>query len=134
MEVLTADLRRLCSDNFTSHVIEALLRVSCERATENIEQVKIEDEAPMKKKKKLEENVSKCSKEHVQTCYEFTMKICKYMLNNMEDFVWDTYANHILRSALKCLSGIILLPGEKPKTNMFQETVIDTKKGKLHIV
>lgn len=49
-------------------------------------------------------------------------------MNNLEDFVWDSYANHILRSALKCLSGITLLPGEKPKVNLFKETVQD-KKG-----
>lgn len=127
MDVLSPELRRLCSDNFTSHVVETLLRVSCIRATEKLQTNDVE-EVPKKKKKKSKED-SEYSEDHLQKCYDFTMKICKYALNNLEDFVWDQYANHILRSALKCLSGITLLPGEKPKTNMFKENVADEKKG-----
>ncbi|XP_061723870.1 nucleolar protein 9 [Cydia pomonella] len=121
-EVLHPELRRLCSDNFTSHVVETLLRVASERATEHLQTGETnnesEDEVP-KKKIKLEPKQSKYSDSHVKNCYEFALKICKYALNNLEDFVWDNYANHILRSALKCLSGITLLPNEKPKVNMF---------------
>ncbi|XP_046973540.1 nucleolar protein 9 [Vanessa cardui] len=128
IEVLSPELRRLCSDNFTSHIIETLLRVSCERATEHLQSNdESEDEVP-KKKVKLENPSEKYTKEHIDICHEFTVKICKYALNNLEDFVWDQYANHILRSALKCLSGITLLPGEKPKVNLFREPIQD-KKG-----
>ncbi|XP_047505968.1 nucleolar protein 9 [Pieris napi] len=121
IEILSPELRKLSADNFSSHVIETLLRVSCARATEHLQET---DEPPVKKSKKDE----KYSEEHIKACHEFTLKICKYALNNLEDFVWDQYANHILRSALKCLSGITLLPGEKPKVNLFKETVQD-KKG-----
>lgn len=131
MEILSPELRRLCSDNFTSHVVETLLRVSCSRATEKLQKEDEEEEVPKKKKKKNTE--SEYSEEHIQNCYDFTIKICKYALNNLEDFVWDQYANHILRSALKCLSGITLLPGEKPKTNIFKETVPDNKGIPPHL-
>ncbi|KAM3956630.1 nucleolar protein 9 [Aphomia sociella] len=124
IEILSPELRPLCSDNFSSHVIETMLRVTCDRATQHL-QINETEEEPKKKKKKTE---SKYSEEHIKNCYEFTLKICKYALNNLEDFVWDAYANHILRSALKCLSGITLLPGEKPKVNLFRETV-HTDKG-----
>lgn len=135
MDVFTPELRKLCSDAYTSHVVETLLRVSCERATEHlqnednteIKDEKEEEETPKKKRKKEKKPESKYSKEHVQNCHDFTIKICKYALNNLEDFVWDSYANHILRSATKCLSGITLLPGEKPKVNMF---VIPSKVNK----
>lgn len=130
IEILSPELRRLCSDNFTSHVVETLLRVSCSRATENLQK---EDEEEVPKKKKKKDAESEYSKDHIQKCYDFTIKICKYALNNLEDFVWDSYANHILRSALKCLSGITLLPGEKPKTNMFKETVADDKGIPPHL-
>ncbi|XP_041989050.1 nucleolar protein 9 [Aricia agestis] len=126
MNILSPELRKLCSDNFSSHIIETLLRVSCQRATEHLQDENTEEEVP-KKKKKLEKE-SEYSEEHKQLCYDFTLKICKYALNNLEDFVWDQSANYILRSSLKCLSGITLLPGEKPKVNMFKETVQD-KKG-----
>ncbi|XP_034826444.2 nucleolar protein 9 [Maniola hyperantus] len=123
IEALSPELRRLCSDNFTSHIIETLLRVSCERATEYLQILdQLDDEGPKKKRKKTK---SKYTDEHITSCHEFTLKICKYVLNNLEDFVWDRYANHILRSALKCLSGIVLLPGEKAKPNMFKQTKED---------
>ncbi|KAH9629963.1 hypothetical protein HF086_017478 [Spodoptera exigua] len=133
MEVLSPDLRRLCSDNFTSHVVETLLRAACERAIEHMQTNEdqtsdSEEEAPKKKKPKLEPKTEKkYTEDHIKKCYEFTIKISKYALNNLEDFVWDQYANHILRSVLKCLSGITLLPGEKPKVNIFKDTVDDGK-------
>lgn len=138
MEIISPELRRLCSDNFSSHVVETLLRVACERATEHLQgqendQVSDSEDDVPKKKPKLEQKESKYSKEHVQKCYEFTIKICKYTLNNLEDFVWDQYANHILRSAMKCLSGITLLPGEKPKVNLFKETVLESKGIPPHL-
>ncbi|KOB65997.1 Nucleolar protein 9 [Operophtera brumata] len=101
-EAIDPHLRKMASDNFTSHVIETLLRVSCDRATEHLQE-STEEEVP-KKKIKLESK--KYSDEHIKKCYDYTIKMCKYVLNNLEDFVWDSYANHILRSALKCLSGI----------------------------
>lgn len=118
IEVVSPELRRLCSDNFTSHVIETLLRVSCQRATDHLQ---TEEEVPPKKRKVD----STYTDDHIQKCHEFTIKLCKYALNNLEDFVWDPYANHILRSAIKCLSGITLLPGEKPKVNLFKQIVQD---------
>uniref|UniRef100_A0A2A4JPI7 Nucleolar protein 9 n=1 Tax=Heliothis virescens TaxID=7102 RepID=A0A2A4JPI7_HELVI len=131
IEVLSPDLRKLCADNFTSHVIETLLRVACERATEILQTANenndTEEPVPKKKPKLELKTESKYTEEHIQKCHEFTIKISKYALNNLEDFVWDQYANHILRSALKCLSGITLLPGEKPKVNIFKQTVDDGK-------
>lgn len=124
-EAIDPHLRKMASDNFTSHVIETLLRVSCTRATDHL-QVTDEDEVP-KKKAKLE--TQKYTEEHIKKCYDYTLKMCKYVLNNLEDFVWDSYANHILRSALKCLSGITLLPGEKPKMNSMVIKNMDDNKG-----
>lgn len=122
IEVLSPELRRLCSDNFSSHIIETLLRVACERATEHLQILdELEDNSPKKKKRNKNRTYTD---EHITLCHEFTLKICKYALNNLEDFVWDRYANHILRGALKCLSGITLLPGEKPKAKMLVEDVV----------
>jgi nucleolar protein 9 len=132
IEVLSPELRRLCSDNFTSHVIETLLRVSCSRSMEKLQKIDTEEEVPKKKKKKNNPD-SEYSEDHIQKCYDFTLKLCKYALNNLEDFVWDNYANHILRSAIKCLSGITLLPGEKPKTNIFRQTVKEDKGIPPHL-
>lgn len=126
-DAIDPHLRKMASDNFTSHVIETLLRVSCNRATEHLQE-STEEEVP-KKKIKLESK--KYSEEHIKKCYDYTIKMCKYVLNNLEDFVWDSYANHILRSALKCLSGITLLPGEKPKMNSMAIKNVDDNKGSI---
>ncbi|CAB3229303.1 unnamed protein product [Arctia plantaginis] len=138
IDVLSPDLRKLCSDNFTSHVVETLLRVACDRATLHLQTQESSqsdsEEIPKKKiKKDSKKEESKYEEEHVQKCHEFTIKISKYALNNLEDFVWDQYANHILRSVLKCLSGITLLPGEKPKVNIFKTTVDDGKGIPPHL-
>jgi nucleolar protein 9 len=34
------------------------------------------------------------------------VKVSKFVLNNLEDFVWDTYANHVIRTVTECLGGI----------------------------
>lgn len=129
-EAIDPHLRRMASDNFTSHIIETLLRVSCVRATDHLQDTHIEEEVP-KKKIKVEK---KYSDEHVTKCYDYTLKMCKYVLNNLEDFVWDQYANHILRSALKCLSGITLLPGEKSKLNAMAIKNVDDTKGTFNLL
>ncbi|CAG9793120.1 unnamed protein product [Diatraea saccharalis] len=128
IDILSPELRRLCSDSFSSHVVEKLLRVSCCRATENLQNEDSEETEPKKKKKKNDVKPD-YSEEHIKKCYNFTIKMCKYALNNLEDFVWDNYANHILRSAIKSLSGITLLPDEKPEVNMFEKTKIKHNKA-----
>lgn len=130
MDVVLPDIRRLCSDNFTSHVIETLLRVSCERAIEHLqatpENTEEEEEVPSKKRK-IAKTEQKYEHDHIEKCHEFTLKVCKYTLNNLEEFVFDKTANYILRCVVKCLSGITLLPGEKPKANIFKQAVDDGK-------
>jgi nucleolar protein 9 len=34
------------------------------------------------------------------------MKVSKFVLNNLEDFVWDSHANHVIRTVTECLGGI----------------------------
>ncbi|XP_075985399.1 nucleolar protein 9 [Anticarsia gemmatalis] len=137
IEVLSPEIRRLCSDNFTSHVVETLLRVSCERATAHLQtgedNTSDSEEAPKKKPKLEAKTESKYEEKHIKRCHEFTITMSKYTLNNLEEFVWDKYANHILRSAVKCLSGITLMPGEKPKVNIFKTTVDDGKGIPPHL-
>lgn len=49
--------------------------------------------------------------------------MCKFVLNNLDEFIWDTYANHIVRSCMACLCGEPYLcskthqKGEKVDTN-----------------
>ncbi|KPJ09832.1 Pumilio domain-containing protein C14orf21-like [Papilio machaon] len=127
IEVVNTDLRRLCSDNFCGYVLNSMLTVCSHRATDHLQNdnQEIEDEVPKKKRKK--EQDCKYSEEHVKNCHEFVIKISKYVLNNLEDFVWEPNTNYMVRTVLKCLSGINLLPGEKPKVNLFKEPILQNK-------
>ncbi|XP_044746447.1 nucleolar protein 9 [Coccinella septempunctata] len=87
MDSFGKELRPLCSDKFASHILEELVTQSCKRSSQNID---------MKEEYK-----------------EFTLKISKFLLNNLEDFLWDPYANHIIRTCLQNLSNI---PKEDPKS------------------
>ncbi|KRT82157.1 hypothetical protein AMK59_3740, partial [Oryctes borbonicus] len=75
MNAFGEQLRPLCSDRFASHIIEALLKESCKRS--------------------LDKNANDDVREKFKG---FTIKISKFLLNNLEDFAWDTYGNHIIRS------------------------------------
>ncbi|XP_045540451.1 nucleolar protein 9 [Papilio machaon] len=127
IEVVNTDLRRLCSDNFCGYVLNSMLTVCSHRATDHLQNnnQETEDEVPKKKRKK--EQDCKYSEEHVKNCHEFVIKISKYVLNNLEDFVWEPNTNYMVRTVLKCLSGINLLPGEKPKVNLFKEPILQNK-------
>ncbi|KAJ8957662.1 hypothetical protein NQ318_017554 [Aromia moschata] len=87
MEAFSSDLRRLCGDRFASHVLEALVVQACTRSFTSSDE----------------------SKSYFK---EFSAKISKFLLNNLEDYVWDTYGNHIVRT---CLENLVQLPKEGNK-------------------
>ncbi|XP_014211989.1 nucleolar protein 9 [Copidosoma floridanum] len=84
-------LRPFCSDRYASHVLEKLLCVCAHRG--NLTEVEKKDQEV----KYAEE----------QKYNEIALKLCKYTINNIEEFIWDTYANHILRTVFECLGGLI---------------------------
>lgn len=89
MKAFGDDLRPICSDRFATHVLEALVIQSTTRSL-----------LPDKP-------------EDVRESYKsFALKISKFLLNNLEDFVWDTYGNHVIRT---CLLSLAKIPKEDPK-------------------
>ncbi|KAK9869111.1 hypothetical protein WA026_002869 [Henosepilachna vigintioctopunctata] len=84
MNGFSENLRPLCSDKLASHVLEELVTQACKRSV-------IENE--MREEYK-----------------NFTVKISKFMLNNLEDFMWDTCGNHIVRI---CLRNFTHIPKEE---------------------
>ena len=75
----TPALRTICTDPFASHVLEKLLEVISEKWTQNKE---------------------------LMTWFRNT---AKYVYNNFEEFVFDKYANHIMRKVCQCLTGTVEL-------------------------
>lgn len=109
-------LRPMCSDRFASHVLQKMLEIAFLRGLgQAAAQNSFEsDAAPEIKKAKpdsaqIEEEYNletEFSAEHRDQCRQFVLRISKFMLNNLEDFVWDSCATHIMRAAILHLVGI----------------------------
>lgn len=111
-----ATFRPICSDKFASHILQKLVSVSMLRAIAPLNQMTTEDasDEPVHKKKRTsalpgerEYNLSaEFSETHRQNCREFVEKVSKFLLNNLEDFVWDTYGSHVMRTCFDSLTGV----------------------------
>jgi len=77
---LGTDLRLVCMDPFMSHVLEKLLLL-------------------------LSFHESECSDEYDLVDQEWILKVCRFVVNNLEDFCNDVYASHLLRTCIQCLAG-----------------------------
>lgn len=88
IKAFSPSLRPMCSDKFASHVLEKTIVACCNRAIEP-------------------EN---------EKFAEIALKLIKYALNNLEEFVWDGYANYIARTCLECLGGLTDVPEQGKRT------------------
>lgn len=110
------NLRPMCSDRFASHVLQKMLEIAFLRGLGQAAAKEQSDAtAPTSAKRakpdaaQIEEQYSletEFSDKHRENCQQFVLRISKFMLNNLEDFVWDACATHIMRSAILCLVGI----------------------------
>lgn len=55
----------------------------------------------------------------------FINKLCRFIVNNLDEFIWDTYATHIVRSCMACLCGQPYLCSKNPQQ---KGKKIDTSK------
>nr|CAD7443342.1 unnamed protein product [Timema bartmani] len=84
MEALWKDIRPLLSDPFASHVLQKLIEIASTR-------------------------VVKDDSSDADAGTQFTnwlKKVAGFLLNNLEEYVWDIYANHVIRTTLECLAGL----------------------------
>ncbi|KAJ3648045.1 hypothetical protein Zmor_019881 [Zophobas morio] len=101
MDVFSNELRPLCSDRFASHVLEALVRQAATCS--------------------LQENLDT---EFRKKCTEFVTRVSRFLLNNLEDYLWDTYGSHVVRTCLESLAQIPKEDKTKPKINEQETTEI----------
>lgn len=125
----TNEYRKHCSDDFASHVLQKLVEVSFLRAVASLQQSQESQDssaagngesaakrrriaaAPSVPDEKQYNLSTEFATEHRQACADYVRKISAFMLNNLEDFVWDT-ACHIMRTCILCLGGVFVF---KPK-------------------
>ncbi|XP_073846886.1 nucleolar protein 9 [Musca autumnalis] len=118
------NFRPICSDRFASHVLQKMVEIAFLRSVkkDKLKTIKGEEdegeaeEGPTSNKKpKLSPDViseerynldTEFPEEHKQNCANFVLRVGKFMLNNLEDFVWDSCASHIMRTSILCLSGV----------------------------
>lgn len=113
-----ANFRPICSDKFASHILQKLVAISFLRSvsklqpTKNLDESNTTESGPIAKKRKIiipdekEYNLNtEFNEEHRKNCCDFVLKASKFLLNNLEDFVWDAYASHVIRTCFDCLSG-----------------------------
>ncbi|KAK9305037.1 hypothetical protein QLX08_003737 [Tetragonisca angustula] len=92
-------LRLLSSDRFASHVLQKIIVVCADRGNGNT-----------LSKSCTEPNADACievKEVEVDSYNDIVLKLSKYFINNREEFVFDTYANHVLRTVIECLGGLI---------------------------
>lgn len=94
------DLRPMCSDRFASHVLQKLICVCTDRGSRTCEN---------------STDLLQIKNDEKQKYNDMALKLCKYVINNMEEFAWDTYANHVLRTVFQCLRGVIDKPDDKKR-------------------
>nr|CAD7406868.1 unnamed protein product [Timema cristinae] len=90
MEALWKDIRPLMSDPFASHVLQKLIEIASTRVKAPV--INLEDDSS-----------------DVDAGTQFTnwlKKVAGFLLNNLEEYVWDSYANHVIRTTLECLAGL----------------------------
>lgn len=75
--------RVICTDAYASHVLEKVMHICLETVSNG-----------------------KHSEEHRKFCVEWLCSVFRYSFNNVEDFIADIYASHVLRSSLQCASGV----------------------------
>lgn len=127
-----SNYRPICSDKFSSHILEKLVAISMLRGIATDNKPSPSAETPQAKRRKTDEIPSEreynltsdFSDEHRQKCREFVIRTSKFLLNNLEDFVWDTYASHVMRTCLDSLSGIFQV-----KKSFVTNTPADSKSS-----
>lgn len=97
IEAFGQDLRPLVLDRFASHVLQKLIVVAALRGS-----CKVDEQAPTK----AEEGEPEKTEAKGAVFDQWVLKCGNFVMNNLEDFVWDTYGNHVIRTCLECLAGM----------------------------
>ncbi|XP_012283949.1 nucleolar protein 9 [Orussus abietinus] len=120
VDALWGSLRPVCCDRYASHVVQKIIYVCADRGNKN-------EEAPVEgvKKEQSEDNTLKDSER--ESYDKVALKLSRYVINNMEEFMWDTYANHVLRTVVEALGGFT------KKRHQNKKTVMPSFESKLNM-
>lgn len=121
------NLRVLVNDPAASFALEACLKAATLRAVtikkEPGDESKSEEPANKKRRPTVSSSVDYNLKldvknAHKTSCTKFVVKLSTFLLNNLEDYLYENNANHLLRSCIFCLSGILSQKNRFNKTDL----------------
>lgn len=116
MDVFSSNLRVVATNQYAGHVLQALIEVVAKFGLE-----KLQDDT--------NEVDGEVSAGHLtaQTANKWVLKVGRFMLNNLDEFVYDDYANYPIRAILLSLAG---LPANECTSNQGQ---IQRQKGHVPV-
>ncbi|XP_034230095.1 nucleolar protein 9 [Thrips palmi] len=96
MEVFSSHLRIAATDRFAGHVFETLIATVAKFGRSNGEDNSSAIESDEDQAKQLTADAAN----------KWVLKVGKFLLNNLEEFIWDEYANYPIRTILMSLAGL----------------------------
>nr|XP_029721278.1 nucleolar protein 9-like [Aedes albopictus] len=140
MEVFGENFRVICCDRFASHVLQKALLVAMVRCVAEMQQALVEgDYAGVAGKKpksevgrELEYNLKEeFGEAHRKVCGKFVKKVAKFLLNNLEEFVWDSFGNYVIRQCVLNLAGVVEIKSGKGEPLEVRKLTVPDKWMKL---
>ncbi|XP_001847625.2 nucleolar protein 9 [Culex quinquefasciatus] len=138
MEVFVENFRVVCCDKFASHVLQKMLFIAVVRCVGGSQPDQEEDGPAAKKMAKgelgreLEYNMGhEFGEGHRKVCGKFVKKVAKFLLNNLEDFVWDSFGNYVIRQCILNLAGIAEQKISKGESSVVKRLTVPEKWTKL---
>lgn len=121
-QAFKSSLRRLSSDRYASHILQKIIIVCADRgnrvpisSAKSVTGDKIKLIEDRSESKNTIDAIVEVEPFEIQTYNNIVLKLSKYVLNNSEEFVFDNYANYVLRTVIECLAGLIEYPDESNK-------------------
>ncbi|XP_055591940.1 nucleolar protein 9 [Uranotaenia lowii] len=139
MEVFGENFRVVCCDKFASHVLQKLLLIAVMRFVAELQPESVELDSPSASKKaksgivrELDYNLKAAFGEgHRKICGKFVKKVAMFLLNNLEEFVWDSFGNYVIRQCVLNLAGIAEIKMGKGETSETKRLTVPDKWAKL---
>ncbi|XP_057326567.1 nucleolar protein 9 [Microplitis mediator] len=114
-------LRLICCDRFGSHVLEKIIHVCADRGNR--------DDCNHTDLKIKKEDIVITTEDQADEYNKIALKLCKFTINNFEEFTHDHYANHVLRTAIECLGGLFYKIDDKNNNN---KTIINNNTNAVY--
>ncbi|KAG7158750.1 nucleolar protein 9-like [Homarus americanus] len=126
-QVFATDLRPTCIDPYASHVLQTLLTLSLKYGQRGAVQKRCEENDEGETK----EIIIEVTDEQREEFNTFMNKVGRFVYNNLEDFVCNTYASHVIRTVLEICSGVELQDSVKSSHRAQTTHALQKEVGKF---